>query len=128
MAKWMDKQMNKTNYTMTILGRRAWLNAYSSQCPRNALNNPIQGSGGDQLKQSVAMITEQLLSKIRNAGEGGIVAIPHDEIIVDCSEAIAEDTAKNMSIIMVDVANKMCQGVMKFRAEPKICHSWAEKE
>lgn len=128
MAKWMDKQMEKETCTYTILGRRAWLNSYSSQCPRNALNNPIQGSGGDQLKQSMAQITEELLPAIRKYGEGGIVAIPHDEIILDVNEAIAEDIAKHTSEIMVDVANRMCQGKMRFRAEPKICASWAEKE
>ena len=126
-ARWMDKQMDKTSCTYTVLGRRAWLNPYSSQCPRNALNNPPQGTGGDQLKQSIARITEELLPEIRRYGEGGIVAIPHDEIVLDVPKEIASKIAKEVSAIMVDVANTMCPG-MSFRAEPKICQSWAEKE
>jgi len=112
---------------MTVLGRRAWLNPYSSQCPRNALNNPIQGTGGDQLKQSIARITNELLPDAIRYGLGGIVAIPHDEIILDVPEEVASQIAKEVSTTMMEVANKMCPG-MKFRADPTICRSWAEKE
>ena len=127
MAKWMDHQMEKTTYTLTVLGRRAWLNPYSNQCPRNALNNPIQGTGGDQLKQSTAEITRQVVPFIREHGEGGIVAIPHDEIVLDAPEPIAKTVAEATSDIMRSVANKMCSG-MSFRAEPKICRTWAQKD
>ena len=127
MARWMGIQANKTTCTMTVLGRRAWLNPYSSQCPRNALNNPIQGTGGDQLKQSIARITNELLPDAIRYGLGGIVAIPHDEIILDVPEEVASQIAKEVSTTMMEVANKMCPG-MKFRADPTICRSWAEKE
>lgn len=126
-ARWMKKQMEKETCTYTVLGRRAHLNPYSSQCPRNALNNPPQGTGGDQLKQSIAEVTNELLPGIRKWGDGGIVAIPHDEIVLDVPKDFAEQTASALKEIMVGVANRMCPG-MKFRAEPKICNSWAEKE
>jgi DNA polymerase-1 len=127
MDNWMNKQSVTKTCTYTILGRRAWLNPYSSQCPRNALNNPIQGSAGDQLKQAIARVTDEIVPGVRKFGDGGIVAIPHDEIIMDVPKDFAEDVAKMMSTIMVDVANRMCNGQMKFRAEPTICSSWAGK-
>lgn len=126
-ARWMKKQMEKETCTYTVLGRRAYLNKYSNQCPRNALNNPPQGTGGDQLKQCIAEVTNDLLPGIRKFGEGGIVAIPHDEIVLDVPKDFAEQAASILKEIMVGVANRMCPG-MKFRAEPKICNSWAEKE
>jgi DNA polymerase I-like protein with 3'-5' exonuclease and polymerase domains len=43
-ASWCAVQQNKRNFTETIYGRRTWLNPYSGQCGRNALNNPHQGS------------------------------------------------------------------------------------
>ena len=80
-----------------------------------------------QLKQSIARITNELLPDAIRYGLGGIVAIPHDEIILDVPEEVASQIAKEVSTTMMEVANKMCPG-MKFRADPTICRSWAEKE
>ena len=35
--------MFRQKFVTTVLGRKAWLNPYSDQCPRNARNSPIQG-------------------------------------------------------------------------------------
>lgn len=42
-AAYMDRMTKEKTYVQTVSGRKYWLNPYSSQCYRNALNSPIQG-------------------------------------------------------------------------------------
>jgi DNA polymerase-1 len=54
--RWMLGQKRSGEYVETFLGRRFWLNPYSHQWYRNALNSPIQGGAADQLKLSIGML------------------------------------------------------------------------
>jgi DNA polymerase I-like protein with 3'-5' exonuclease and polymerase domains len=46
-ASWVIKQQKKKDYVETLLGRRIWLNRYSSQVEENAVNAPIQGTADE---------------------------------------------------------------------------------
>ena len=79
---WMGNQQKIKNFTNTILKRKTFLNPYSSQHERNALNNPIQGSAADMIKLA--------LIEIHNHWEFdfpfSVVAVIHDEIVLDVPE------------------------------------------
>jgi DNA polymerase-1 len=123
LKRWIERQSKEKKCTYTVIGRKGWLNPYSEQCDRNALNNPIQGTAGDMLKKAMGRMNEAWFFPY----PFGLVAAVHDELVADVPEAIAEDVAKFMERHMVEVANEMCVG-MKFKAEALIGDSWSVKQ
>ena len=124
LTSWMNTQQNKKVKTTTVMGRVAWLNPYSGQCPRNALNNPIQGTASDMLKMAMLKIH----SRLRDFPiKFPMVAAIHDELVLDVPEVWVEDVAKIVQDTMVEVANDMMPGT-SFRASVAIGNNWSEKE
>ena len=119
---WIDHQKESTKVTSTVSGRRAWLNPYSDQCERNALNNPHQGTAVD--------ITKKALGYIHKIWEWnypfGIVGVYHDEIVLDVPEDIAPMIKKVVSGCMVDAAEEICYGI-PFKVDVVIADNWSEK-
>jgi DNA polymerase-1 len=126
MARYMDRIMEQKKSVQTVLGRRAWLNPYSSQCPRNALNSPIQGTAGDCIKLALGQL-HQHWNEQGFDYPFAVVEVTHDEIGADVPERIAPKVAEFMSNTMVRVANDMMPGAL-FRASASIVNSWAEKD
>jgi len=124
LTSWMDTQQKKKVKTTTVMGRVAWLNPYSGQCPRNALNNPIQGTAGDMLKMAMVKIHDKL-KEIPIFFP--MVAAIHDELVLDVPEQWVEEVAKIVQDTMVEVANDMMPG-MNFRASVAVGNNWSEKE
>jgi DNA polymerase-1 len=121
MFEYMDKQREKRKFVTTISGRKSWLNPYSDQCERNAINSPTQGTGADMLKKSIARMHKEWKFDHPFA----IVEVTHDEIGLDVPEEIAQDVADFTEQIMVETANEMCEG-MQFRVDKHICDNWSE--
>lgn len=121
LASYMHEQKRNKRLVRTVMGRKIYLNPYSNQCERNALNGPIQGSASDITKMALAEIHRNL-----QGNSFGIVAVIHDEIVLDVPEARGQEIAELVQTIMIDVANQMCPG-MKFRAETHVGKTWAEK-
>ena len=121
LSDYMDIIMEKKKYVTTASGRKAWLNPYSGQCARNALNSPVQGTAADMLKKSIARMHKEWKFDYPFA----IVEVTHDEIGLDVPEGIAQEVADFTERIMVETANEMCPG-MKFRVDKHICGSWAD--
>lgn len=122
-AKYMAEQRKKRNYVQTLLGRKTWLNPYSGQCERNALNAPVQGSASDQMKVALGML---YANWPRHLCKYGLVATVHDEVVCSVPESCAEEVAKFVSGTMVAAAESVCKNV-PFKAEATICKTWAEK-
>ena len=104
------------------MGRRTWLNAYTSQHSRNALNNPIQGSAADMIK--LALI--ELHKRWADGLDFSVVAVIHDEIVLDVPEHLAKSVAEFVQKATIDAADKMCPG-MHFRVDVSIGNTWADK-
>lgn len=121
MVSWMHMQMNKKVKTETMIGRMAWLNPYSGQRERNALNNPIQGTASDMMKMSLVDLRDFLEDSFP------VVAVIHDEIILDVHEDVANVIAESLKNVMEHAANTMLPG-MNFRATVSIGQNWADKE
>ena len=125
-AQWVkERQQINTGFTKTILGRRCHLHPYNAQWKRNALNNPIQGTGSDMLK--LAMREFRAIHK--NDLEQGLVRIVlpvHDEIILECLEELADDMKAALENVMISVAEKIHVGIPA-SVEAHVADSWADK-
>lgn len=120
---WVTMQKKQKHFVETIAGRRIWLNPYSDQCERNAVNAPVQGSAADQMKIALGNIHEKWNFPFPFCCVGYI----HDELIFDVPEEYANGVGEFISKEMVDAAEAQCFGV-PFIADFKVCGSWAEKE
>jgi len=124
LKRWMDKQKKEKNCVRTVCGRKVYLNPYNSQCERNALNAPIQGTArGDMKKKALGRIHSQWNFDVPYC----VVADIHDEIVLDAPEENAEEIAEWCADIMVKTAEEICPDI-KFKVGKSIGVSWADKE
>jgi len=119
---WIIKQKKKRNFVETIYGRRIWLNPYSDQTERNAINSPISGSAADQMKMALGNIHKKWSFPFPFCCVGYI----HDEVIFDVPEDYTEQVGEFISKEMISAAEIQCPGV-PFTAEYIIANDWSEK-
>ena len=134
-VKWHQKQGRQEGLEVrTIFGRRRKL-----QRPRKAtkanglerdesnytrlLNSPIQGLGADILKAALALLWEQYLCEQTDIK---LVAVVHDEIILEAPESKVEYAKQILQECMEDAAPMV--GVMNVPivAEPSSGTNWGE--
>jgi DNA polymerase-1 len=120
---YMEQQEKKVNFVETVIGRKAWLNKYNDQSPRNARNSPIQGTAADMMKRALGQIHQNWTFDYPFA----CVEVTHDEVGFDVPKEISTDVANFVTCIMVSVANEMCEYVINFKASAYIGDSWAVK-
>ena len=96
-------------YTQTIYGRRRNIPEIKSSnfnirqgAERIALNTPIQGTAADLIKLAMIHVDAALREKFP---EAKLLLQVHDELIVECPEAIAQDVADLVSEQMQRVAS-----------------------
>ena len=95
-------------YTQTIYGRRRSIPELKSSnfnvrsgAERIALNTPIQGTAADLIKLAMIRVDAALR---RDFPEAKLILQVHDELIVECPEAIASQVAELVSREMEQVA------------------------
>lgn len=125
-ADYMRKQATNRVMVCTPFGRKIWLNPYSSQAERNALNGPIQGGAGDQMKAGLGNLF---------AGwdyyffiDFPVVAYVHDELVSDVPDEFVDDAAEHIKTTLETVATKMVNGIIQFKVDVSIGTTWADKE
>ena len=113
-------------YTQTLYGRRRYIPELKSSnfnirsgAERIALNTPIQGTAADLIKLAMIRV-EQALEK--DFPEAKLLLQVHDELIVECPEAMAQAVAQRVSQEMENVAKLS----VPLKAEAKIGKSWYE--
>ena len=111
-------------YTQTLYGRRRYIPELSSSnfnvrsgAERIALNTPIQGSAADLIKLAMIRVEEALEA---NFPEAKLLLQVHDELIVECPEALAPQVAELVSREMENVAALK----VPLTAEAKFGKSW----
>lgn len=104
--EYMKQQKKAKDYVESIYGRKIWLNKYSSQWERNALNAPIQSSAAEAMKIAAARFTEERPNK-----NWKIALLVHDEVAIIVPKEDCDAATKFLSEIMVDVANNMHEGI-----------------
>jgi len=118
---WCDQQKSKMDYVESAWGRRFWCNVYNNKRERNNLNHPHQATAADMMKLSIVKIHQNWNFDCPY----GVVAVIHDELILDVPEELAPDVATFVSNTMVEVAEEMCPGI-PFVANAKIVDNWLE--
>ena len=118
------EEARKTGYTTTMYGRKRYIPELSasnfnirSGAERIALNTPIQGTAADLIKLAMIRVEKALNEHFP---EAKLLLQVHDELIVECPEAIASQVAELVSSQMQTVA----QLNVPLQAEAKIGKSW----
>ena len=113
-------------YTETMFGRKRYIPELKSSnfnvrsgAERIALNTPIQGTAADLIKLAMIRVDAALRA---NFPEAKLLLQVHDELIVECPEAIAPDVAALVSREMENVATLS----VPLTAEAKFGKSWYE--
>ena len=111
-------------YTQTMYGRRRYIPELKSSnfnvrsgAERIALNTPIQGTAADLIKLAMIRV-EQALNE--HFPEAQLLLQVHDELIVECPEAMASQVAELISKEMQNVAKLS----VPLTAEAKFGKSW----
>ena len=111
-------------YTETMFGRRRYIPELKSSnfnirqgAERMTLNTPIQGTAADLIKLAMIRVDTALRE---NYPEAKLLLQVHDELIVECPEAIASQVAELISREMELVAELS----VPLTAEAKIGKSW----
>src|SRR5690606_16883926 len=102
-----------------VIDRRAQ-KAYET---RQVVNSAVQGSAADMTKLAVVVATRD--EKLKELG-CKILMIIHDEIIAEFPEENAEEGAKRLAELMVDVGTDLIG--IRMQSTPKIMKSWGEAE
>lgn len=123
LANYMEAQKRNRKRVVTPFGRKIWLNPYSDQTERNALNAPIQGGAADMMKKALASIHRNWPFDC----PFGVVGYIHDELVLDVPAEIAEDVAKFVKDQMETTATNMVNGQIPFIAEVSIGDNWGAK-
>ena len=118
------EKARESGYTATMYGRKRYIPELTasnfnirSGAERIALNTPIQGTAADLIKLAMIRVDEALREKFP---EAKLILQVHDELIVECPEAIAEDVAALVSREMEGVAELS----VPLTAEAKVGKSW----
>jgi DNA polymerase-1 len=92
------ERTEETGYASTILGRRRYIPAINSgnrtekaAAERVAVNTPIQGSAADIVKTAMLALDKKLAAVKSKAR---LLLQVHDELILECPKAEAEETAR----------------------------------
>jgi DNA polymerase I len=126
LASYISIQKRKKDYVETIAGRKIWLNPYSSQVERNAINSPTQGTAADQQKIAIGRIYRKWKENIENL-TFSLVGFVHDELIFSASKSWADKVVEFVSEEMIKAAEEQCPGV-PFTVDVGVGDSWAVKQ
>ena len=114
----------ETGYTQTLYGRRRYIPELKSSnfnirsgAERITLNTPIQGTAADLIKLAMIRVEAALN---RQFPEAQLLLQVHDELIVECPEAIAPQVAQLISREMQGIADLS----VPLMAEAKTGKSW----
>ena len=118
------EEARAAGFTKTIYGRKRDIPELKSSnfnirqgAERIALNTPIQGTAADLIKLAMIHVDKALRESYP---EAKLLLQVHDELIVECPEAIAEEVAALVSAQMQQVA----QLSVPLTAEAKYGKSW----
>lgn len=126
LAQYMDRLREERTVVYTPFGRKIWLNPYSEQCERNALNGPTQGGAGDQMKAGMGVL-HQTWSE-HSFTNFPLCAMVHDELVARVSKHTVQEDAAFIKYTMEKTATDMVNGVVPFRVDVHVGETWADKE
>lgn len=118
--RWHDSIKSAPPIEGRTLAGRKFLYPAASALPVY-LNSPVQGTAADIMKKALGLIIERI-----NISETYIVAVVHDEILLETPEEKAAENAALLKNAMEEAGNSILSP-LPVEAEVKISASWAEK-
>ena len=129
-TEWVKHQKRvarKKGYVQTVSGRKVWINPYTSQWERNALNAPIQGSAAEAMKMAATkFVFEKWGSRDGDYQHSPLRLMVHDELVVEVPEKMASLAAQLLEEAMVEVGNELHPGIPSV-ADVHVGKTWAVK-
>lgn len=118
-AQWHSEVRRETFLEgRTLTGRRFAFREGAGLPERS--NLPVQGTAADIIKKALGDLIPKLKKKTC------IVAVVHDEILLECPETEGEETALVLKEAMENAANSILPDIPT-TVETKVSKSWAEK-
>lgn len=118
----LEKQVRASGYVRTAAGR---IRQFGDEGIRvtELLNIPVQGTAAEGLKSALCIFWDRIKT---SALDAHVVAIIHDEIVVEAKSDQAEQVQALLVDSMIDGMSWLIPDV-PFEVESKIGQSWAEK-
>lgn len=123
LKQWQDEEGNKTTKAVfTKVGRRRILIGFNDKYTTR-VNTPVQGTAGDIAKLAIGKLWREL--QLRPFSEVRLIAMVHDELLLEVREDLAEHWGKRLAACMESAGNSVCEHV-PIVADPAIGNTWAE--
>lgn len=117
---YIRRQKRAKDYVQSVTGRKIWLNKYSFQWERNALNAPIQGSAADAMKIAAYRFCVAWMKEFGDYDEEEVpmfyqdlplTLLVHDEIVIKVPKALKDHAKKLLEHVMISVAEELHVGI-----------------
>lgn len=121
--EWQTVEGNKTTKAVfTRYGRRRILTGFNDKYTTR-INTQVQGTAGDIAKIAIALIWDKIVSAKK--GEALLIAMVHDEIVLEVEETAVDKWAKALAVAMEEAGAVVCQDV-PIVAEASFGATWAD--
>ena len=121
--KWQTCEGNKTTKAVfTRYGRRRILTGFNDKYTTR-INTQVQGTAGDITKIATVMIWDHI--KAAKPGEAQLIAVVHDEIVLEVEEALVSKWADALAAAMEAAGAVVCRQV-PIVAEASFGSTWAD--
>lgn len=120
---WDDRKFAKEHeYVETVLGRRLWVDLYDYKGMNNAINSPVQGTGGDITKLALAELHRHWVPAF---GSFGVVETTHDSISIEVPEEMKCEGEDFLRSSMLTAAKKVVKD-LPFMVDVTVGKTWGE--
>ncbi|MGA0099657.1 MAG: DNA polymerase, partial [Steroidobacteraceae bacterium] len=120
---WQQREGTKTTAAVfTALGRRRVLVGFNDKYTTR-INTQVQGSAGDVAKLAIAQLWEHITRA--PAGQARLIAMVHDEIVLEVIESRVEQWAQILKTCMEEAGSLVCSKV-PILAEVDWGATWAD--
>lgn len=120
---WQEEQGNMTTSSvLTKLGRRRILVGFNDKYTTR-INSQVQGTAGDIAKLAIRLLWREL--RKAPTGEARLIAMVHDELIMEVRDDRVEYWAPLLKTCMEDAGNDLCERV-PIVAEVSWGKTWAD--
>ena len=117
---YIRRQKRAKEYVQSVTGRKIWLNKYSFQWERNALNAPIQSSAADAMKIAAYRFCVAWMKEFGDYEENEVpifsqnlplTLLVHDEIVIKAPKELKDHAKKLLEHVMLSVAEELHPGI-----------------
>jgi DNA polymerase-1 len=106
---------------LTLSGRRRILKGFDDKYTTR-INTQVQGTAGDIAKKAISSIWREI---VKLPGEAKLIAMIHDEIVLEVQEDVKEQWAQRLKDCMEQAGESVCSKV-PIVAEVSYGLTWAD--